>query len=227
MTNERELNIGPDASAVLRRAGFVRRGACWVRDVEPIRMLVEPQRAVYAERLTLNLGLRIRTLSPVLPWISSRGPTLMGEAQRWTRLGRVGPEGRDQWWDLSSEPRAALADLARALHAHGLPWLRSEARPDPFLRFCEARRARTATELDPEGGFDELRLSIAVRCWRGEVDEAARLLEFARRAWRVEHGRLEHARRDFERSRERGGALQPVPQLLAELEGLVGRAASD
>jgi hypothetical protein len=182
---------------------------------------------VYAQRLTLNLGLCIRTLSPVLPWVSADRPSLMGEAQRWTRLGRVEPDGKDRWWDVSGDPCDALANMARALEAHGLPWLRTEARPDPFLRFSEARRARTSTELNPEGAFAELRLSIAIRCWRGEVDEAARLLEFARRAWRGEHGRLEHARRDFTESQDLSGALAPVPDLLSELEQLVARAASD
>lgn len=225
MSEEAEREVGAAVVEVLRRAGFVRQGRCWVRDRDPMRLFVEPQRAVYAARVTLNLGLALRTLSPALPWVSIQGASLMAQAQRWTRLGRLGADGGDRWWDVSKDPEAALNDLAQVLSTEGLSWLREAARPDAFLRFCEDRRARSATELSPEGGFSELRSSIAVRSWRGEVDEAARLLEFARVAWRVEHGRLEHARRDFNESRSQEGLLPPVPDLLSELESLVARAA--
>jgi hypothetical protein len=227
MSDDAERAIGRRAAEVLRRAGFASNGVCWVRDRAPLRHFVEPQRAVYAARVTVNLGIALRTLSPTLPWVSSDRTSLMREAHRWARLDRIVPEGGDRWWDVSEPSEGAWGDLARQLSSRGLQWLRDEARPDAFLRFCEDRRRRTATELNPEGGFAELRVSIAVRCWRGEVDEAARLLEFARVAWRVEHGRLEHARRDFGESRDRPGRLPPVPDLLGEIEGLVARAASD
>lgn len=205
---------------VLRRYGFERDGRCFVRDVGPVRQLVEPQRAVYAPRVTLNLGLSLSTLSPILPWVGEQ-TSLLAVAQRWTRLGRVTSDGRDRWWDVGTEGASAYREMAAELRHHGLPWLDRESASEAFSRFAKARRERTASELSPEGGFGELRLSIAVHCWRRERDEARRLLEFARIAWRVEHGRLEHARRDFSESQDLQRMPEPVPDLLAELEAMV------
>jgi len=212
----------------LREHGFSREGSCFVRESSPVRQMVEPQWALYAPRVTLNLGLAITSLSSVVPWVKAPSTSLMAEAQRWTRLGRITPRKQDRWWsldepDADAAERHMLADLLR----HGLPWLEREAHSDAFLRFAEARRARTVTELSPEGAFGDLRLSIAVRCWRGEGREARRLLGFAASAWGMEHGRLEHARRDFAESQDLTVLPEAVPDLLAELEALVGRVDRD
>lgn len=209
------------ARAVLEGAGFTARDDCYVRDVGPVRQIVEPQRAVYAPRITLNLGLALEPLSPFLPWISARRTSLMAEAQRWTRLGRIRGDGQDRWWSLEPNPTSAGKELGQELTEQGLPWLARESTPDAFMRFAEQRRARACSELNPEGGFGELRLSIAIRCWRCEVEEARRLLPFAESAWRVEHGRLEHARRDFGESQDLDVLLEPVPDLWDELVALV------
>ncbi len=212
-------DLGPVTNLLLGY-GFVRRGPCFVRRKGSMTEMVEPQTAVYAARMTLNLGLGLTTLAPALPWDGGRD-ALVPSAHRWIRIGRVMPGARDRWWDLTTDRHEAYADMAEALVRHGLPWLSRESEPDAFLAFAEARRARSRSEVNPHGGFDELRLCVAVHCWRGESKSARRLLPHVEQAWRVERPRLQHARLDFSASQSLDLKPEEVPDLLDELRRLV------
>lgn len=85
------------------------------------------------------------------------------------RLGELGPDGRDVWWELSSGS-ALTAEISRRLVGDALPWLDRFATRDAVLAVFEAAPPR---RWDATPG----RIICAlIRQRRGEIEKARALL---------------------------------------------------
>lgn len=209
----------------LRAEGFVGRQGHYLRRQGAVTQVVELQHSVYGGRLTANLGLGLEWLAPQLPWV--RAPTLGPHAHdciRWVRLGLVSPARADTWWSFTDEdgsPEAAVEGLGRALIEHGLPWLDAESSEQAFLRYAKEKLDRSKSRRHPKGCFPELRLMAAVSAWSEDEAAAQRYAKLARKLWAEERERLANARQLYlHRHPDRAPELEPVPDLLEELEQL-------
>lgn len=212
----------------LRDRGFAGRSGHLVRRTgRGVTEVIEIQHAVFGGRVTVNLGLELDCLKPLVRWLArpAVGPRAH-ESTRWTRIGSVLPEAVDRWWSFArTVPDASgvvIQQLRAAVLERGLAWLETERDPGAFLAFARERVARSRTEAHPEGSYLDLRLLAVVRAWRGEVAEARRVAAAARPLWPETRARLEAARTEYrKRQRGLGRRLPPVPDLQAELEGLI------
>ena len=223
----RRYAVGP-----LKAEGFEGPRGHFVRRLGSVTQIIELQHSIYGGRITANLGLDLEWLRPEVRWIPrpALGPHAH-DAVRWVRVGLVGPEHADQWWDFEDPDslEAAGGALAEAIIEYGLPWLDAHSQQDSFLRHAEERIRRSRSDRHPDGRFAELRLVAAVHAWRGERAKAKRYLKLARRLWPLEKERLQEARRSYRDRHPSGpGRLARVPDLLGELERLIEptRAAS-
>ncbi len=209
-------------SAQLVPLGFVVSGAHAVRRRGEGVEVVELQHAVYGPRITANLGLSLESLGSVLRWL----PTLpfgphAHECARWSRVSLAEAGGQDRWWTYESDSVESAADaLVDRIVATGVPWLEREGTQDAWLRHGLAAVSRTRSPRCPEGGFFELRLMSAVHAWRSEMDLARARFREAAALWPDERARLAAARAVYARRADR--PVSELPDLLAELQGLIG-----
>src|SRR5688572_18638012 len=106
------LRVGPS----LRGMGFQGRYGHWVRSVAGITQVVELQHSVYGGRVTVNLGLDLDILKPMLRWMDrpALGPHAH-DCTRWVRIGLTMPEATDVWWPFSAEDAEGRKDVADLL----------------------------------------------------------------------------------------------------------------
>lgn len=214
-----------DVEPRLVARGFAGADGHLVRRVGEVAQVIEVQLSIYGTRVTANVALDLGLLDPVIRWVA---PSTVGphahDCTRWVRLGVLGPSGKDHWWpfDTDAALRAAVAEMGHELLGPGLAWLERESAPAAFLADARARLERSRAPRHPDGRFPEQRVLAAVLAWNGERREAERVVAQARQTWPEERARLEKALASF-RDRYPPDVAPPglVPDLLAELEGLV------
>jgi hypothetical protein len=212
----------------LKRHGFRGREGHYVRNSGSVLQVIELQVAVFGGRVTANLGLDLPWLRPATRWIQRPrlGPHAH-EAVRWTRIGLVGPEASDQWWNFTEEGvgnacEAAAHAVGSAVIDDGLPWLEIESKTDAFLRHAEERVSQSKSPRHPHGRFSELRLLAAVQAWNGLDSEAKLTADFARSCWSEEKDRLSRARLHYRKNvAQSGDRVASVPDLVRELDQLL------
>lgn len=217
-----------DVEPRLVARGFAGADGHLVRRVGEVTQVIEVQLSIYGTRVTANVALDLGLLDPVIRWVA---PSTVGphahDCTRWIRLGVLGPSGKDHWWPFDNEGalQVAVAEMGRELLSSGLAWLERESAPAAFLSDARARLERSRAPRHPDGRFSEQRVLAAVLAWNGERREAERVVAQARQTWPEERARLEKALASF-RDRYPPDVAPPgrVPDLLAELEGLVATA---
>lgn len=218
-----QRRVGPALLAL----GFQGQGGHYVRPKGGLTQIVELQHSIYGGRVTANLGLDLPGLLPPIRWIPqpNLGPHAH-DAARWVRIGMAMPERADRWWAFTDETDSvvtAIDGLGGALTGYGLDWLDREGAPDALLRHAEERLERSRSPMAVDGGFLELRLLVALHAQIGDLRRARTFLRMAAALWPNEHKKLEEARRHYlEKHQPPGTRLKGVPDLLAELEGLIG-----
>jgi hypothetical protein len=112
-------SVGP----VLKHAGFKRKGLHFTRELPEVWHLVSFQksRSSTAARtsFTVNLGVASKR---VLQFTEFEKPPAVEECHWQQRLGQLGPERTDLWWELGVA-RDDLDEVANRLRQFGLPAL--------------------------------------------------------------------------------------------------------
>ena len=221
------------AGPALLALGFEGQAGHFVRSRGAITQVIELQHSIYGGRVTANLGLDLPGLLPPVRWIPQ--PTIgphAHDAARWVRIGMAMPERADRWWAFTDQAPSvveAIDGLGGAITGYGLDWLDREGAWDALLRHAEERLERSRSPICADGGFLELRLLTARHAEGGDARRARSLFRLAAALWPAELKKLEAARRHYlEKNHPPGTKLKAVPDLLAELEALIGptKAAS-
>lgn len=217
------------AGPALAAQGFTGGRGHYVRRQGAVTQVIELQHSIYGGRVTANLGLDLEWLKPYVRWIPSPavGPHAH-DATRWVRVGIVSPAKADVWWSFAdeSEIEDCTKNLARAVLEYGVPWLDAKSGRDAFRSYAEEKLERSRSSMRPHGSFLELRLMAAVCAWRGELTIAAQHAGWAAELWNEERERLVNARALYKKRHPEQPRLAGVPNLVQELERLIGSTTS-
>ncbi|MCG3134332.1 MAG: hypothetical protein HMLKMBBP_01637 [Planctomycetes bacterium] len=130
-------------AAVLRPAGFRKRGSVFERSVANVVHLVSLQSSasstVRACRVTVNLAVWVPRLHP------TRNPDVWDSPWQ-QRLGSVMSEPGDRWWPLESDASAdsAADEIRSALTRFGLPALDALSSESALLELWRSGKGTTA-----------------------------------------------------------------------------------
>jgi hypothetical protein len=144
MSNESMTRLATEPlAASLKSCGYRKMGRKFCRALGDVDHLIVIQKSVSSSareiRVTVNLGIWIRSLAPIRAGVPDKADLWSAHWQ--ARIGHLMPAPKDRWWTATSDDEASAIgqEMAGALTKYGLPML--ERFPD----------ARTLVALWREG----------------------------------------------------------------------------
>lgn len=135
--------------ALLRPAGFRKRGVTFVRELPGVRHVIALQSSstTSSDQVVLTVNLGVIAPAALHSWDP---PTSASSGHCRARLGELSPAAIDKWWPITDSASAAAAarEIVALTQEFALPVLDSLSTLSDLLETLDSQRARglTATE---------------------------------------------------------------------------------